>query len=75
MAQTFLFLSQMEYSSDSEHDMTVVAEDDTYKPEEVDQPVPLTQIELYDLTQDLNLSKLLDSHLKEKLLLAPETTF
>ena len=34
----------MEYSSDFEHsDMTVVAGDDAYKPEEGDQPVPLTQ--------------------------------
>lgn len=64
----------MEYSSDSEH--SVVAGDDAYKPEEYDQPV---QAELNDLTQDLNLSKesaqLLGSCLKEKHLLAPETTF
>ena len=34
----------MEYCSDFEYsDMTVVAGDDTYKPEEDDQPVPLTQ--------------------------------
>ena len=70
----------MEYSSDSEHsDMTVVAEDDAYKPEEDSQPVPLTQVELNDLTQDFNLSKksaqLLGSSLKEKHLLAPGTTF
>ena len=70
----------MEYSSDSEHsDMTVVAGDGTYKPEEDNQPVPLTQAALIDLAQNLNLSKesaqLLCSHLKEKHLLAPGTTF
>ena len=58
--------------------MTFVAEEDAYKPEEDDQPVPLTQAELNDLTQDLNLSKesaqLLGSCLKENLL-APGTTF
>ena len=43
--------SNMEDSSDSKHsDMTVVAGDDTYKPEEDGQPVPLTQAELNDLT-------------------------
>ena len=48
----------MAYSSNSEHsDMTVVAGDNAYKPEEDDQPVPLTQAELNDLTRDLNLSK------------------
>ena len=48
----------MEYSSDSKHnDMTVVAGDGTYKPEEDNQPVPLTQAELNNLTRDLNLSK------------------
>ena len=66
----------MESSSDSEHsDLTVVA----YKSVEDNQPVPLTQAELNDLTQDLNLSKesaqLLGSRLKEKHLLAPGTTF
>ena len=46
----------VEYSSDSEHsDMTVVARDDAYKPEEDDQPVSLMQTELNDLTRDLNL--------------------
>ena len=35
--------SNMEYSSDSKHsDMTVVAGHDAYKPEEDDQPEPLT---------------------------------
>ena len=63
---------KMEYSSDSEHsDMTVEAEDDAYKPEEDDQPVPLTQVELNDLVQNLNLSKessqLLGSRLKRKI--------
>ena len=52
MAQTFLFLSQdgnMEYSSDFESsDMTVVIEDDAYKPEEDDQSVPLTQTQQPD---------------------------
>ena len=48
----------LEYSSDSEHsEMAVVAGDDTYKPEEDDQIVPLTQAELNDLKPDLNLSK------------------
>ena len=48
----------MEYSSDSEHsDTTVVARDEAYKLEEDDQPIPLTQAELSNLTQDLNLSK------------------
>ena len=70
----------MEYSSDSKHsDMTVVTRDDAYKTEEDDQLVPLTQAELNDLTQDLNLSKksaqLLGSCFKEKHLLAPGTTF
>ena len=47
----------MEYSFDSRHsDMTVVAEDDAYKPEVDDQSVPLTQAELNDLTWDMNLS-------------------
>ena len=59
--------------------MTVIAGDDAYEPEEDNQPVPLTQAELNDLTQDLNLSKesaqLLSSHLKEKHLLAPGTKF
>ena len=64
-----------EYSSDSEHsDMIVVTGDDTYKPEEDDQPEPLTQATLNDLTGDLNLSKLsaqlLGSRLKRKDLLA-----
>ena len=41
----------MEYSSDSKHsDMTVPAGDDAYKPEEDNQPEPLTQAELYNLT-------------------------
>ena len=69
----------IKYSSDSEYDKTFVARDDAYKPEEDDQPVPLTQAEVNDLTQDLNLSKkyaqLLGSYLKEKHLLAPGTTF
>ena len=70
----------MEYSSDSKHnDMTVVAGDDAYNSEEDKQSVPLTQAELNNLIQNLNLSKesaqLLGSHLKEKHLLAPETTF
>ena len=70
----------MKYNSDSEHsDMTVVAEDNVYKPEEDDQSVPLTQVELNDLTQVLNFSKesaqLLGSYLKEKHLLTPRTIF
>ena len=59
--------------------MTVVAGDDIYKPEEDNQPVPLTQAELNDLTRDQNLSKesaqLLGSHLKEKYLLTLGTMF
>ena len=39
----------IEYSSDSEHDCCSLDEDN--------QPMPLTQAELNDLTQDLNLSK------------------
>ena len=61
MAKTFLFrepVGNMQYCSDSKHyDMTVVAGDGVYKPEEDDQPVPLTQAELNDLMRDLNLSK------------------
>ena len=59
--------------------MTIVAGDDGYKPEEDNQPVPLTQAGLNDLSQDLNLSKesaqLLVSCLKEKHLLASGTMF
>ena len=59
--------------------MTVEVGDDTYKPEEDDQPVPLTQAELKDLTRDLNISKesaqLLGSRLKKKTLLVPGTMF
>ena len=70
----------MEYSPHSEHsDMTVLTGDDAYKSEEDDQPVPLIQAELNNLTQDLILSKesaqLLGSCLKEKHLLAPGTMF
>ena len=58
--------------------MTVVPQDDAYQPEEDDHPVPLTQAELNDLTQDPNLSKksaqLLGSCLKEKQLLGPGIT-
>ena len=62
---------KMEYSSYSEHShMTVVSGDDTFKPEEGDQPVSLTQAELNDLARDQNLSKdsaqLLGTRLKEK---------
>lgn len=50
-----------------------------YESTENDRPVPLNQEELNDLTRDLNLSKesaqLLGSRLREKRLLAPETTF
>ena len=70
----------MESSSDSESsDMTDTAECGAYRPEEDDQPVPLIQAELKDLTQGLNLSKesaqLLGSDLQEKRLLVPGTTF
>ena len=37
--------------------MTVVAGGDANKPEEDDQPVPLTQAEFKDLIQDQNLLK------------------
>ena len=50
-----------------------------YGADDQDQPIPLTQGELNDLTRDLNLSKesaqLLVSRLWEKRLLAPTTTF
>ena len=70
----------MESSSDSESsDMTDTAKCDACKPEEDNQPVPLTQAKLSDLTRDLNLSKesaqLLGSCLRENRLLAPGTTF
>ena len=60
-----------EYSSDSEQgDITVIAGNDAYKPEEDDQLVPLTQAEVNGLTRYLNLSnesdQLLGSRLKEK---------
>ena len=62
----------MEYSSDSELSyMTVVAGDDTFKPKEDDQPVPLIQIELNDLKES---AQLLGSCLKKRHLLAPATT-
>ena len=48
----------MESSSDSKSsDTTDTAESDAYRPEEDDQPVPLTQAELNDLRRDLNFSK------------------
>ena len=48
----------MESSSDSKSsDMTDTAECGAYRPEEDDRPVPLTQAELNDLTQDFNLSR------------------
>ena len=58
----------MVYSTGFHHsDMPVVSGGDAYKPE-VDQPVPLTKVELDDLTRDINLSKesaqLLGSRLK-----------
>ena len=37
--------------------MIAVAGNDTYKPEEDDQSVPLTQAQPNDLTQNLNFSK------------------
>ena len=70
----------MESSFDSKSsDMTDTAECGAYRPEKDDQTVPLTQAALHELTRDLNLSKesaqLLGSHLREKRLLAPGTTF
>ena len=45
----------LEYSSDYDHsDMTV---DDAYKPEVIDQPVPLTETDLNDLKRGLYFSK------------------
>ena len=72
--------SNIEYSSGSEHsNMTVVAGNDAYKPKDDDQPVPLTQTELNEMTRDLKLSKgssqLLCSRLKGKDMLAPGRTF
>ena len=69
----------MECYSDSEHgDMTGVAGNEVYKPED-DQPVPSVQAELSDLTRKLNASKecaqLLGSRLKEKHLLSLGTMF
>ena len=70
----------MESSFDSKSsDMTDKAEFDAYRPEEDDQPMPLTQAELIDLTHDLNFSKdsaqLPGSILQKKRLLAPGTLF
>ena len=70
----------MEYSSDFDHsDQTVVAGDDAYKPEEDNQPVPLTLAEFNELTRHINHSKksahMLDSRLKEKQLLAQGVLF
>ena len=70
----------IESSSDSESsDMTDTGDCGAYRPEEDDQPVPLTQAELIEPTRDLNLSKksaqLLGCRLREKHLLAPGTTF
>ncbi|KAF2352327.1 hypothetical protein FHG87_016916 [Trinorchestia longiramus] len=70
----------MESSSDSESsDMIDTAKCNQYRSEEDDQPVPLAQVELNNLTRDLKLLKesaqLLDSRLREKRLLVPGTTF
>ena len=70
----------MESSSDPESgDEADADESGTFEPPEQDRPVPLSQAELNDLTRDLNLSKesaqLLGSRLREKRLLAPETTY
>ena len=70
----------MDSSSDSEHNgLTSVSRNDPYNPEEDEQPVFWTQVELKDLTRDLNLSKestqQQGSHIKEKNLLAPGTKF
>ena len=72
--------NSMDYSFDSNiSDMTFMAGDDVYKPEEYHNPVPLTQTVLKDMTRDLKLSKesaqLLGSCLKERHLLMPGTTF
>ena len=76
----FLIESLLIEDSDSESsDMTDTVECGAYRQEEDDQPVPLTQAELNDLTRYLTLSKesaqLLGSRLREKRLLAPGTTF
>ena len=70
----------MESSSEYESDNTSDREQgEEYMPEENDRSAPLTQADLNDLTQDLNLSKecaqLLGSHLRENNLLAPGATF
>ncbi|KAK3889696.1 hypothetical protein Pcinc_006262 [Petrolisthes cinctipes] len=70
----------MEASSNTEFsDATNSDESGAYKPVDDDQPMPLTQAELNDLTRDLNLSResaqLLGSRIRDKCLLAPETTF
>ncbi|KAK3891318.1 hypothetical protein Pcinc_004762 [Petrolisthes cinctipes] len=70
----------MESSSNPESsDAANSDESGAYKPVDDDQPMPLIQAELNDLTRDLNLSKesaqLLGSRIREKCLLAPETTF
>ena len=58
--------------------MIVVVGDNAYKPEEDDQPVPLTQAELDELTRDLNLAKesaqRLGVSLKKKHRMAPRIT-
>ena len=74
------FYHNIEYILDFEHsDMVVVSENEAYKPEKDDLPVPLSQAELNNLTPDLNLSKesalLLGSIIKKKHILAPGTTF
>ncbi|KAF2351010.1 hypothetical protein FHG87_018235 [Trinorchestia longiramus] len=59
--------------------MIDTAKCDIYRSGEDDQPVPLTQAELNDLTRDLNISKdsaqVLGSRHLEKRLLAPGTTY
>ncbi|KAK3885795.1 hypothetical protein Pcinc_010030 [Petrolisthes cinctipes] len=70
----------MESSSNPESsDAANSDESGAYKPVDDDQPMPLIQAELNDLTRDRNLSKetaqLLGSRIREKCLLAPETTF
>lgn len=70
-------MSEMEWSSSAESE---ASEQDTWNAEpSTNQPQPLTQFELNDLTRDLNLTKesaqLLGSRLRENNLLAPQTTY
>ena len=81
MALVFLFLtgdiSEMEFSSSTDSE---ASEKDTLNAEQsTNEPKHLTQLELNDLTQDLNHTKesaqLFGSRLRENNLLTPSTTY